>query len=291
VTPARTVLVTGAGGKTGRAVVRALLADGVRPRALVRSARRVGDDRTEVVVGDQRRVDDLVAALDGADAVYAIAPNVSPDEVAMGQALLEACRRAGTRRVVFHSVIHPQLRAMPHHLDKGRVEERLVGSGLDWTILQPNAYLQNVAGQADQLRAGRYVVPYRVDAALALVDLDDVATVAARCLTDDLGVHATFELSGPEELTALRIAEVATGVLGRPVTAEATTPDAWAAGAGADLPPVARERLLAMFADYDRHGSPGDATVLAALLERPPRTLRDVLPPLLAEPTRGRAYR
>jgi NAD(P)H dehydrogenase (quinone) len=288
----RQVVVTGAGGKTGRAVAGALArlgasgdAGDVRVRALVRDPSRVADLDVEVAVGDQRRVDDLVAVLDGADAVYAIAPNVSPHEVEMGEALLEACRRTATRRVVFHSVVHPQLTAMPHHADKGRVEERVIGSGLDWTILQPNAYLQNVAGQLDGLRAGSYRVPYRPDAGLALVDLHDVAEVAARCLVEDVGVHATFELSGPEEVTGHRIAEVAAELLGTPVRAERLDPTAWARDEGAGSDEVARDRLLAMFADYDRHGSPGDATVLTALLGRAPRSLRAVLVELLGTAT------
>jgi hypothetical protein len=66
------------------------------------------------------------------------------------------------------------------------------------------------------------------------------------------------------------------------VTAIRQDPDTWAATAGAGLRAGARARLLAMFRDYDAHGSPGDPTVLAALLGRPPRDLRQVLTELLA---------
>jgi NAD(P)H dehydrogenase (quinone) len=277
------VLVTGAGGKTGRAVIAALGRRAAAARAFVRTPGRVSDlvdDAhldVEVAVGDQRDVDDLAAAMDGIDAVYAIAPNVSPDEVAMGRAIVDACRRTDVARLVFHSVVHPQLTAMPHHADKGRVEELLVGSGLAWTILQPNAYLQNLAGYVDDLRSGRYEVPYASDARLAMVDLDDVAEVAARCLVDGVGVHATFELSGPAEVSPADVARVAAALLGRPVVAGRQDPDAWAAGPGADLPADTRQRLLAMFRDYDAHGSPGDPTVLTALLGRPPRDLSSYL--------------
>lgn len=277
----RTVLVTGAGGKTGRAVMQALARHGARPRAFVRDAGRVAGLDVEVAVGDQRRADDLVAALDGVDAVYAIAPNVSATEVEMGEAIVAACRRADVARLAFHSVIHPQLTAMPHHTDKGRVEELVIVSGLDWTILQPNAYLQNVGAQVGSLRDGTYRTPYAVDVGLAMVDLGDVAEVAARTLVDDVGIHATFELSGPDEVTGRQVAAVAAGLLGRPVVAERLSPSTWAAE-NAGLPDVARERLLAMFTEYDRHGSPGCAAVLTALLGRPPRGLREVLADLLA---------
>jgi NAD(P)H dehydrogenase (quinone) len=282
IAPSRTVLVTGAGGKTGRAVMAALRSAGAQPRGFVRDADRLAGVRhVEVAVGDQRRVDDLVAALEGVDAVYAIAPNVSPHEVEMGEAVTAACHRAGVRRLVLHSVIHPQLTSMPHHVDKGRVEELLIGSDLAWTILQPNAYLQNLAGALEELRAGEFEVPYATDAALAMVDLDDVAKFPTRALLEDRGIHGTFELSGPEEVTGERIASVAAELLGRPVTASRLPPERWAER-HPDLSDVARDRLLAMFAEYDRHGSPGDATVLGAFLARPPRTLRHVLHELLA---------
>jgi NAD(P)H dehydrogenase (quinone) len=270
------VLVTGAGGKTGRAVMAALLARGARVRALVRDPDRVADLDVEVAVGDQRSSPDLMAALAGVDAVEAIAPNVHPDEVAMGRAIVTACRHAGVDRLVFHSVIHPQLTAMPHHVDKGRVEELVIDSPLAWTILQPNAYLQNVLGQLAGLREGRYEVPYAPERALAMVDLDDVAEVAAAALVDGLGVHATFELSGPEPVTGHRVAAVASEVLDVEVVATGEDPDVWAR-AQDGLDPVTRDRLHAMFTHYDRHGSPGDDTVLRALLGRAPRELRAVL--------------
>jgi NAD(P)H dehydrogenase (quinone) len=283
------VVVTGAGGKTGRAVIDAVTADGAPVRALVRDIDRHADlgsrdDGTrdvEVVQGDQREVADLVAALDGCAAVYAIAPNVSPHERVMARALVTACRRAGVPRLVFHSVIHPQLSAMPHHADKAAAEEIVVESGLDWTILQPNAYLQNLEGYAPGLRSGTYRVPYATDRHLAMVDLRDVAEVASRMVLGRLGVHGIFELSGPDELAPVDVARVASELLGRNVVAERQAPEAWADIAGV-VPEAARRRLHAMFEHYDRHGSPGDATVLRALLGREPGRLEGYLAELLA---------
>ncbi len=277
------MLVTGAGGKTGRALVGALVARGARVRAVVRSPGRHADlqaDDVDLVAADQRDVAALTAALEGCDAAYAIAPNVSEHEIEMGAAIAEAAARAGVTRLVYHSVIHPQLRAMPHHADKGRVEELVIESGTDWTILQPNAYLQNLGGYLDRLRDGVYPVPYATDRGSAMVDLDEVAEVAARCLLDDVGVHATFELSGPAEVTPEDVAAAAGRRLSLEVVARRQDPDDWAA-ANTSLPAVTRERLHAMFRHYDQHGSTGDATVLRALLGREPRGLDDVLAELL----------
>jgi NAD(P)H dehydrogenase (quinone) len=275
----RTVLVTGAGGKTGAAVLAALRARGARTIGLVRSSGHGAAGADRVVVGDQRDIEVLTRALDGVDAVHAIAPNLSPDELAMAEAVVGACGRAGTRRLVLHSVIHPQLTAMPHHADKGRAEEVVITSGLDWTILQPNAYLQNLAPFVAGMRAGRFAPPYAPDRASAYVDLGDVAEVAARVLIDDVGIHGTFELSGPEACTPEDIAVAAAALLGRPVRAERSDPDAFVAATG--LGGERGHRLLAMLRHYDRHGSPGDATVLRALLGREPRGPREVLSELL----------
>jgi len=276
---ARTVVVTGAGGKTGHAVTAALRDGGATVRAVVRSSERAPASSV-AVVGDQRDAATLAVALAGADAVVAIAPNLAGADLEMAAALVAACRTSGVRRLVLHSVVHPQLAAMPHHTDKARAEELVITSGLDWTVLQPNAYLQNLAGYVDGLRQGRYRVPYRVDAALAMVDLVDVAEVAARAVLDDLGPHATFELSGPAEVRPLDVAATAARLLDREVVAARVEPSAWAAEHG-PADGAARARLVAMLEHYDRHGSPGDATVLAALLGRPPGALDGALGALL----------
>ena len=283
----RRVLVTGAGGKTGAAVLAALADAGARTVALVRSDSHPSGAADERVVGDQRDVDVLARAMAGVDAMYAIAPNLSPDEVAMTRAALEVCGRSGVRRFVLHSVVHPQLRAMPHHADKRRAEELVIESGLDWTILQPNAYLQNLAAYVPGMRAGLLRVPYSVDLGHALVDLRDVAAVATSVLLDDLGVHATLELSGPRPCTMRDVAAEASRILGHAVEAERFDPGQHVAGL--PLPDEERRsRLLAMLRHYDLHGSPGDATVLRALLGREPGGLGDVLAVLLDAASDGR---
>jgi NAD(P)H dehydrogenase (quinone) len=279
----RAVLVTGAGGKTGAAVLAALRARGARTVGLVRSDHHPAPAADEVVVGDQRDPAVLDRAMADVEAVYAVAPNLSPDELGMASAVVAACERAGVRRLVLHSVVHPQLRTMPHHADKARAEEVVVTSGLAWTVLQPNAYLQNLAAYVPGMREGVLRVPYAVDRVLASVDLADVAAVAARVLLEDVGVHGTFELSGPAEDTPIDVAATASDLLGHPVHAERVAPEGFVAtlAAGPAMDEDRSRRLLAMLQHYDRHGSPGDATVLRGLLGREPRGLQEVLAELL----------
>lgn len=293
----RRVLVTGAGGKTGRAVVAALGRRAIATRALVRDVThgaglsQHGD--VEVVVADQRVVTEVVDALEGCDAVYHIAPNVSPDEVGMGEAIIAACRQVGVRRSVFHSVVAPNETAMPHHVDKGRVEALIAATDLAWTILRPNVYLQNLDPYLDDIVAGTYAVPYGSARGLAMVDLRDVAEVAAGCFRGPAAatsIGARWELSGPELVTPDDVARVASQLTGRRVVATRRSLSGWVEEAtDAGMDEETRRRLVMMFAHYDRAGSDGDAQTLRRLLGREPTGLMDYLAEALTRPAKDEA--
>ncbi|MDH3402571.1 MAG: NmrA/HSCARG family protein [Acidobacteriota bacterium] len=269
------VLVTGAAGKTGRAVLRALRGGGLAVRAFVREPRqrdavaRLGVD--EVFAGDLLDEGDVREAARGARGVYHICPNVHPAETAIGSGVIAAARAAGVERFVFHSVLHPQTEAMPHHWAKLRVEEALLASGLPFTILQPAPYMQNVFAPWERIvREGVYPVPYALSTRLVMVDLEDVAAAAARVLTDPRHAGATYELCAPELLDQTEIADALGRHLGRAVRAEAVPVDAWARGAGLAPGSYPRETLAAMFRYYERYGMAGGSGVLEWLLGRPP---------------------
>jgi uncharacterized protein YbjT (DUF2867 family) len=271
------IVVTAAGGRTGAAVVRALGSRGERVRALARGARlhprldALGADVVAADLTDAAAVEPLLA---GADAVHLIWPNFDPGETAGATALLSAARRAGVPRVVYHSVLRPQARSMPHHAAKDRVEEALDRSGLDWRVLQPCAYADNLDGQLAGVAAdGVFRSPWGVEQAQSLVDLRDVAEAAAVLLTRDGLDGGTFEAVGPEPLTAPRIAELIGARLGRDVRAVDVVPDG-------PVPPfeqyAARCSRL-MFDHYRAHGFTGSPFVLEALLGRPARTFAEHL--------------
>src|SRR5690606_35992671 len=107
----------------------------------------------------------ILDALAGVEAVYFIAPNMHPHEYDIACEWLAAAKTAGVSRFVYHSVLFPQIEAMPHHWQKLRVEEALIRSGLDFTILQPASYMQNILPDLDGMRQyGEYRVPYSVSA-------------------------------------------------------------------------------------------------------------------------------
>lgn len=273
------VAVLGASGKTGRAVTAALLRRGVSVRGLVRRPGRLGDAPgavpTSGAVVNEAVVDldtggGLPAAFDGCAAAYLIAPNVHPDEPGLIRRALDAARDAGVERVVLHSVLHPYASALPHHMGKAVAEELVRESGVSWAVLQPCAYTQNLTAVLPAaLDAGRLVVPYRVDAPFTLVDLDDVAEVAAAVLTEPGHEAASYELCGPDAVSVADVAALVALATGRELVAERTDPQAWLTGPGAALPEYARRALHAMFVAYDAHGLVGGRRVLPWLLGRP----------------------
>jgi NAD(P)H dehydrogenase (quinone) len=275
------ILVTGAGGKTGRAVVAALVAQSAAVRALVHREEQTGPATAlgarEVCVGSFDDAAALARAVAGASAIYHICPNVSPYEVAYAGAVIEAASAAGVRRLVYHSVLHPQVEAMPHHWNKMRVEEMLFASALDVTVLQPAAYIQNIlAGWREIAEAGIYRVPYPVESRLSLVDLDDVAEAAALVLTQQGHGGATYELVGAAPLSQLEVAQALSEALDRPVRAVAEPIEDWEARArAAGMGEHQIETLLKMFRYYARHGLVGNPRVLTWLLGRAPTTLAE----------------
>jgi uncharacterized protein YbjT (DUF2867 family) len=218
-------------------------------------------------------------AFDRIHSVYHICPNVSPDEAAIGATVIAAARSAGVERFVFHSVLHPQAEAMPHHWQKLRVEEQLFESGLTYTILQPTAYMQNILAHWDMiLHEGRYPIPYPAETRLSLVDLRDVAQVAAIVLTEPGHEHATYELAGTPGLTQNQVAGVLSQQVGRPVDATSVPIETWEEGARrSGMGDYQLEALTSMFRYYARHGLHGNPQVLSWLLQRRPTTLDDFI--------------
>jgi uncharacterized protein YbjT (DUF2867 family) len=269
------IVVSAAGGPTGTAVVRALRARGEAVRAVVhRCGPRPELEAlgAEVVPGeltDPRPWRDLLA---GADALYLVWPNFDAGEAEVAAARFAEARRAGLPRLVYHSVLRPQARAMPHHAAKDRAEEALDASGLTWRVLQPCAYADNLDEQLPAVAAGGVLrSPWGLRRAQSLVDVRDVAAAAAVLLTEDGLDGGTFEAAGPEPLTAPRIADALAGWLEREVRAVDAVPDGPVPGEYG-----ARCARL-MFDHYRAHGFTGSPRVLEALLGRPPRTYAEHL--------------
>jgi NAD(P)H dehydrogenase (quinone) len=273
------ILVTGAAGKTGKAVVKALAAKGARARALLRNPQQSGALKAlgaaEISIGSFDDAAALDRAAAGVRAIYHICPNVSPDEVRYARAVAAAAQAQGVKRLVFHSVLHPQIEAMPHHWAKMRAEEMLFGSGFDLTVLQPTAYMQNILGAWRGIVAdGVFRVPYPVATRLSLVDLDDVAEAAALVLTQDGHGGASYELVGTKPLDQNQVGAALGAAVNREVRVEAEGLAAWETRARASgMGEHERMTLAAMFRYYAAHGLIGNPNALSWLLGRAPTGL------------------
>jgi NAD(P)H dehydrogenase (quinone) len=275
------ILVTGAAGKTGRSVIKALLAKGALVRALVRREDQmpiIGDlGVQDIRIGDMKSPSAMERAMQGVQAVYHICPNVSPHEVAIGTHAIRAAQSAGVDYFVFHSVLKPQTEAMPHHWNKLRVEEMLIESRLPYTILQPAAYMQNILVHRESiLEKGIYPVPYPAETRLSLVDLEDVAQVAAIVLTETGHEYASYELVGMKGLSQIELVGILSEELSRPISVEVVPLEAWkrqAKKAGLEAEQI--EALIKMFRYYQNFSFMGSPHVLTWLLGRSPTSFPD----------------
>jgi uncharacterized protein YbjT (DUF2867 family) len=267
------ILVTGAGGRTGQAIVPALVGAGHAVRVFVRRAESGAELRAlgaaEVAQGDLNDDAAVTDALQDIDALYHIPPTMSPDEIAIGQRLIAAAKSVGLGHFVYYSVLHPQIQGLPHHWNKLFVEEALIESGLPYTILQPCSYMQNTMSDWKKITGeGVHTMAFSVDRPLSLIDLADVAAVAAVVTGDPAHHYATYELAGPT-LSVRDKARILSDVLGREVRAVQETITQWKESALAGgMPAHMVEGRAKMFAHYDETGLAGNPGILEWLLGR-----------------------
>lgn len=271
--PLATVLVVGAHGANAGLVVPALAARGARVRGLIRDAGQADAVRrsgaAETVVGDLTDPASVERALDGVASVFYVAPAFIPREAEIGQQFVAAARRAGVRKIVFSSVIHPVLSELENHAAKAPVEEAIVESGMTYALLQPTLFFQMLAGSWSRIvSSGVHAEPWSADTAFSRVDYRDVAEVAAIALTEDRLDDGTYQLCAEGHLDRTAVAALISDVLGRTIRVGTATPPQ-PSGDASTSP------MQAMMAWYNHHGLLGNALTLRAVLGREPRSLRD----------------
>ncbi|MEV3949804.1 MULTISPECIES: NAD(P)H-binding protein [Streptomyces] len=208
------MLVTGATGNIGRALVEELHALGAGPlRGLTRdTAKAVFPKGVEAVEGDLARAASLKSALEGVRSLFLVS------RVGADADILDAAGRAGVDHVVLVSSITVQTH--PHLGPAGEnvaVERLLKDSGMAWTILRPTQFASNVMWWADAIRGHETVrVPY-ADVGLPTIHPADIASVARVALTEPGHRERTYALTGPERITPRQQVEAIAAVLGRDV--------------------------------------------------------------------------
>jgi uncharacterized protein YbjT (DUF2867 family) len=241
------ILVTGATGNAGGAVVRALLDAGQQVRGVVRDGRSSLPEGVEAVVGDLNRAETLEPHLDGVTAAFLLSGYEGLAET------LASMRRAGVERVVLLSSSAAPSGDLTNAVARYHIlSERAVReSGLGWTFLQPNSFMTNTLQWLPQLRAGDVVRAPFASVRVATIDPGDIGAVATAALTSNAHEGRTYRLSGPESLLPADRVAILAKVLGRDLRFEAQSNDDARAEMSQTMPPEYVDAFFRFFVDGD----------------------------------------
>jgi uncharacterized protein YbjT (DUF2867 family) len=210
------ILITGASGTIGSAVVRQLVAQGIAVRAMTRRpdvARQTAG--VDVVQGDFEQAESVEKAVDGVEAVFLLSAPGSRVP-AHDQALVRAAVRGGVRKVVKLSAIGSSADGLPANWHVAG-EQAVRESGLEWVILRPTGFASNALRWVSAVRAGESVPNVTGAGVHAFVDPRDVAAVAVEALVSERLNSRVLTLTGPELLSVPEQVAQLTAVLGREI--------------------------------------------------------------------------
>jgi uncharacterized protein YbjT (DUF2867 family) len=224
-----TVLVVGATGTVGPHVVRALAALGVPARALARDAdraRAILPAGTDIRHGDPGDDDDLLAAADGAEALFLLSSH-DHRMADLQLRIIRALRRTGIRIVKLSgtsSAINPDgPQACRQHWE---IEHVLAASGQPYAVLRPNAFMQTLIDQImlPAVKATGAIPNAIGTAGISFINAHDVGECAARVLTSRQWDRQSLVLTGPRAVGFAEIAGLVSAKTGQPVGTREITP-------------------------------------------------------------------
>lgn len=236
-----TILVTGARGHVGSAVMKELLAAGEEVRASSRDPKS-GElpDGVDVVRADLTDPESLPDALAGVRKVFLYA---HPEAI---EAFTMAARKAGVEHVVLLSsstVLSSDAESNPiarHHL---AVERALQQSGLDWTFVRPGYFATNSL-RWESIRTERVLRTAFPDATTPPVHERDIAAIAARALLDDASRGVAYPVLGPGRLTIRQQVSHIADALGETVRLQEVDVDSYRTELLTQVPDFLAERVI-----------------------------------------------
>jgi uncharacterized protein YbjT (DUF2867 family) len=235
VSESKLVLVTGATGKQGGAVVGALLTRGHQVRTLTRNsgsaaAQRLRQEGVEIAVGDFNDHDSLVRAARGVDAVFVMSTPFQQgpqQETAQGVGVTDAAKAAGVAHVIYTSVASAdRATGIPHFDSKYEVEKHLHASDVSFTIVAPVFFMENFLQpwMLSGLRQGKLAMALPSKRSLQQIAVADIgAFVAAVIERGETVFGRRFDIAG-DELTGDEAAAVLANVTGREIRYEGFPP-------------------------------------------------------------------
>lgn len=248
------ILVTGATGQHGKALLRLLSSRGIAARALVRNPAKAEAisalPHVEIVQGDMARPETLATALQGIDRAILISSATS-DMQDVQFNFIDAARRAGLKHIVKFSGIAPNLdssfRFARMH---GEIEKHLEASGMAFTHLRPGefmtVYFRQVPNIVDK---GALFLPME-DERIASIDIGDIAEIAAKVLTEPGHEGKIYSLTGPEALSMAEVAAKLSAATGKTIRyVNVPLEDARKAQLAAGMPPFLADALFELFAE------------------------------------------
>ena len=237
------ILLTGVTGKTGGATAKALIEQGVSFRALVRDAAKAADLQAagaELVVGDAADKATVQKALDGVDKALLTLPN-SEQQLTMEKQFVDCAVEAGIGQLVKLSSMEAIAEAeSPIPSLHWESEEYIRGSGVTWTLLKPNFFMQNfLASGGNIIEKKQFFMPMG-EGKTVMIDCRDVGAAAAEVLTGQGHENQSYEITGPEMLSFADVADRFSEVLGEQIEY-------------VDMPADAYRKVLSQFLTQEWH--------------------------------------
>jgi uncharacterized protein YbjT (DUF2867 family) len=262
------ILVTGATGNAGGAVVRALVEHGADVRALVRDAEVAGlPSSVNVVTGDLNKPETVRPHLDGVSAAFLLS---GYDGLAQ---TLADMRSAGVARVVLLSSSAAPGGDLSNAVARYHIlsEQAVRDSGLAWTFLQPNSLMSNTFRWLPQLQKGDVIHDAFGHVAVAMIDPADLAAVSVKALVTDELEAQSLRLSGPEAIYPADRVRVLSEALDRELRFEPWSNEQARTEMAASMPTAYVDAFFSFFVD----GTIDETTVLPTVREvlgRDPRS-------------------
>jgi uncharacterized protein YbjT (DUF2867 family) len=274
------ILITGASGSVGKTVLREAIGKESKVRAMYRSKEEAAKAPAgcEPVLADFSDKQSLRAAMNGVTSVYLVCSPI-PQLVELESNVVDVCKESGVKHVVLNSALGAGDYGKSFPSWHRKVEDKLKASGISYTILRPNGFLQNiVAFNAASIRTQGAFYVAMGDAKVSYLDVGDIAVVAVKVLQGGAHSGKTYELNGPEAVSNEELAKRISKVSGRKVSfvdiPEAAQRDAML---GLGMPEWQVTALLELQQYYKQGGGAKTDGLLKSLLGREPVTLDQYL--------------